>query len=178
MSSSAYASVLKNLGGGFRTKNPDSAGGSGSGPPQEDAAESVAPVVPTPVVGDAGDDGNVVGVVNAGKAVDLGDDPSRAPKKRKLAGTKPLKSKEPAVEKVVCDEGGNNPDGEQIRIGNFSLEQLANTMSEIPSDEDWVTMEESGLSAVLKRLTGHWGHVSISQGSCVYVSLCLYKFYV
>lgn len=33
-------------------------------------------------------------------------------------------------------------------------------MSEIPTDQDWTTMEEFGLSAVLKRLTGHWGHVS------------------
>lgn len=35
-------------------------------------------------------------------------------------------------------------------------------MSDIPTDEDWVNMEGSGLSAILKRVVGHWGHMCIS----------------
>lgn len=44
MSSSAYAIVFRNLGGGFRTRNHGSNAGSGSGANREDAAKSVAPV--------------------------------------------------------------------------------------------------------------------------------------
>lgn len=153
MYSSAFAYALKNLGGGFRTRKPGSIAMSGSAANREDAAESMAPLIDP-----------VLLVDNAGKidgAVDVADGPDwQAPKRRKVVGVKPPKTKEPTMEKVVCDEAGKDRDGEPVRIGNFSLEQLATTMSKIPNDEDWTSIEESGLSAVLKRLTGHWGYVS------------------
>lgn len=51
--------------------------------------------------------------------------------------------------------------GGQSGLGSFTLEQLASTMSEIPTDEDWTEMEESRLASIMKRIVGHWGHVHI-----------------
>ncbi|KAK1360534.1 hypothetical protein POM88_045008 [Heracleum sosnowskyi] len=44
------------------------------------------------------------------------------------------------------------PDKEPIRIGNFTLEQLAGMCAEIPTDSDFEEMEDSGSNACLKRL--------------------------
>lgn len=43
MSSLALVFALKNLGGGFKTKSPASAAGSGFGAPREDVVESGSP---------------------------------------------------------------------------------------------------------------------------------------
>lgn len=75
--------------------------------------------------------------------------------KKKVAGVKPPKTKEPVVELVVCDEVSKDRDGEPVRIGNFTLEQVATTMAEIATDEDWTKVEDPWLSTVLKQLTGH-----------------------
>lgn len=66
------------------------------------------------------------------------------------------------VKKVVCDTDTKGPGGEAVQIGSFTSELLAGTMSEIPTNEDWTDMEESGLASVLKRVAGHLGHVSFS----------------
>lgn len=115
MSSSAYASILKNLGGPFQTRNPSSGGASGYGPHREDAAESAAP--------------QAIPVLNS-EPVDverITDKPVR--KKRKTTGVKPPKGMDPVVEGVVCDDEGKGPDGEEVWIGTFTLQQLASTMS-------------------------------------------------
>lgn len=126
MSSSAYASVLRNLGGVHRTQRQNSAGGSRSGPNQEDAAESAAPVTdPVPIAENVE---NVIEILDAPEAP--------VPKKRKHATTKPPKSKDPVVEKITCDEEGKNLDGGPVRIGNFTLEKLTSITAEIPTDED------------------------------------------
>lgn len=155
MSSSAFASTLKILGGGFKTKNPGSTAGSGSGSQREDAAESSAPRV-EPVI-QAEDDGKVDEVV---EIVAGPEKPAR--KKRKVVGFKPPKGNEPVIEKVACDKTCKDQEGDPVQVGSFTLEQLATTMSEIPTEEDWTDMEESSLSTVLKQLTGHGGHVSFS----------------
>lgn len=150
MSSSAYASVLRNLGGVHNTRRRNSAGGSGSGANHEDAAESAAPITdPIPT------NENVEDVVEI-------PDASEVPvtKKRKHPATKPPKFKGPVIEKVSCDGEGKSLDGGSVHVGNFTLEKLISTMAEIPTDEDWEEMEEAGLSSVLKRAAGHWGRVS------------------
>lgn len=84
MSSPAFASALKTLGGGFKTRGPDSTAGSGSGAQREDATESAAPQVDP-----------VVPVENAGRTenvVEIGSGPERpVSKKRKAVGVKPPK---------------------------------------------------------------------------------------
>lgn len=80
MSSSAYDSVLKNLGGGFRTRNPSYIARSRSGASREDAAEFAATVDRAPIVENVDNTGNP-NIVN--KVADIGG-PERIPKKRKL----------------------------------------------------------------------------------------------
>lgn len=128
MSSSAYASALKNLGGAFITKNPGSnvAEGSGSGAHHEDVTESMAPSTSL-----------APAIENFEDIIDIPDEPERpVPKKRKHNDVKPPKVRGPVTEKVVCEEEGKDSEGDSVHISNFTLEKLASTMSEIPTDED------------------------------------------
>lgn len=52
--------------------------------------------------------------------------------------------KELAVEKVIYNEVLKDQDREPVRIGNFTLEQLATTMSNFLTDEDWTNMKSLG----------------------------------
>lgn len=79
MSSSAYASALKILGGAFRTKNPGSAAGSGYVANCEDVAESAAPQV-DPII-------HVEDAEKVDDVIEVADGPERqAPKGRKVMG--------------------------------------------------------------------------------------------
>lgn len=87
--------VLKTLGFGFRTRNTGSTAGSGLGAPREVAAESAAPVDPTPIVDNVDNTGNS-DIVS--KVADV-NGPERVPKQRKLVGTKLSKIKDPVIKK-------------------------------------------------------------------------------
>lgn len=153
MSSSAYASAFKNLGGAFQKRKPVSTEGSSSRRNREDAVESTAPQVVDPSVEPVENVIDVSGLLEA-----------RVPKKIKRVGVKPPKGKNAVPGEVVCEEEYKGPDENPVQIGNFTLEKLESTMSEIPSDQEWTQMEEVGLTTVLKRMIGHWG-------SCMYPSL-------
>lgn len=151
MSSSACATILKNLGGAHKVLgNSGSAGGSGSNPHREEAAECAAPQAK------AVDVDNVETVI---EVEDDQDDPFS--KKRKIGATKTQKRKDLVIDPIICDTKGKAPDGEPVRVRTFTLQDLASSMSEISSDEDWVNMEGSGLSFVLKKVVGNWGFVSL-----------------
>lgn len=110
-----------------KSRNPVSQGGSGSAQ-HEDGAESAAPQrVPDPVI-----------IPDSGVAV---EDTTRVaegpvPKKRKIVASKPPKGKDPIIEQVICNEEGIFPDGEPVRIGAFTLQEIASTLSDIPTDGD------------------------------------------
>ncbi|KAK1365436.1 hypothetical protein POM88_040997 [Heracleum sosnowskyi] len=148
MSSNALAASFKKLGGVHSTKSSGDVGGSGSSALKEGGAESVAPNAhqPEPVV-DAAD-------------IDIIDDLElRSSKKRKIhVGRKPPAKAKVTVDKIVADDDGKGPDKEPIRIGNFTLEELAGMCADIPIDTDFEEMEKSGSNACLKRLVGYWGH--------------------
>lgn len=128
------------MGGAFKTRKQVSAGGSGSTSNQKDAIESAAPHgTYAPVVENFDNNINIK---------ELSERP--APKKSKVVVVKPPKGNELVVERVVCDEEGKGPDGGSVQIGNFTLEQLASTISEILMDEDWSKMEEAELNSILK----------------------------
>lgn len=95
------------------------------------------------------------------------------PKKRKTDVVKPPKGKEPVVEKVICDSEGKDQDGEPIRVGTFTLEQLASTIFDIHTDQDWIDMQEAWLSSVLKRIIGHWGHVRFPLFQLLFVNFMI-----
>lgn len=79
-----------------------------------------------------------------------------ASKKRKYVPSKPPKGKDPVIGQVICDDKGVATDGEPVRIGRFTLQDLEITMSDILTDEDWAQMEGSDLATLLKRVVGHW----------------------
>lgn len=88
MSFSSFAYALKGLGGGFKTKNPGSTSGSGSGPLHEDAAESAAPRAEPVIIAD--------GSGKVDDACEVVAEPEKlVSKKRKVVGVKPPKGKEP-----------------------------------------------------------------------------------
>lgn len=155
MSRSAYASSLKNLGGAFRTKGTaNSAGGSESGANREDGAESAAPSINVDGIPDPPslEDPIIHGSPDA-------EDRPR-PKRMKNLGKKPprpqnvpLDDKDDVLE-TLAGEGG--PDAVRVH----SVKEVAKMMSEIPSNEDWIKMEEAGLNTVMQKCTEQWRHVS------------------
>ena len=158
MSSNAYACLFQGLGGAYQVRNPGSVDGSGSQPPREDMAESAAPNVQVdPVL-----EPHVENILEDAE-LDVEDDPGR-PKKRKKSvppsSSRKGKGKEPAIQKLVCDGQGVGPDGEEVRVGTQSLQDLAQLMIDIPTDQEMDELKSSGLNSVLKRAVGHWGYVS------------------
>ena len=156
MSSAAYANVFKSLGGPFQTRNPGSGGASGSGPHAEGADESVAPEVRVDPLIDVESRDEDVRI-----QIDVEDDPERVNKKRKSAAVRAPRVKDPAIETVICDGDGKSPDGDLTRVGNLTLQKLADLMIDIPTDEEILEREASGLAAVQKKIVGHWGYVCL-----------------
>lgn len=180
MSRNAYASSLRSLGGSHRTKGPSvSAGGTGSGTHTEDGAESAAPGAEVGVVPD-----QVASEVAVADPVETGDVPRV--KRVRTQGTKPPRPKNiasgdefedlddleelvggPVFEVNTSVEGGSAPGSSRDRVGVHSVKKVVKIMSQIPSDEDWARMKESGLNVVMQKCAEHWGHVSfVSYNTC------------
>ena len=96
----------------------------------------------------------------------------RATKKRKSVPSKSRKGKEPAIRKFVCDGKGMDPEGKEVQVGNHTLQELAQFMVDIPTDEEMAERQQSGLPAVLKRVVGHWGQVNS------FLVLCTFKLFL
>lgn len=154
MSSNAYAALFQGLGSSYQIRNSGPEAGSGSGAGREEIAESAAPQVRVDSVQDPE-------VVVDNMQIDAGADriQEQVSKKRKSVPTKSRKGKEPAIKKFVCDGQGVNPDGKEAQVGNHTLQELAQFMIDIPTDEEMAERKESGLHSVLKRVVGHWGQV-------------------
>lgn len=154
MSKNAYASSLQNLGGAYRTKETNSASGSGSVANREDRAESVAPAAaveatPEPVAFEE---------VVVSDARETGDRPRV--KRTKTLGRKPLRPQNLDLDDEEMQDL-EDPDGPEL-VGNHSVKKVAKIMSQIPSSEDWVVLEEAGLHSVMRKCAEHWGHVSFA----------------
>ena len=68
------------------------------------------------------------------------------------------------------DSDDEDDDGEGARVslgaGKYSAREIIKIMSEIPTEEDWVRMDDSGMVSTFKELGSLWGQVSMSSLLC------------
>lgn len=157
MSQSAYATSLRTLGGPYQTRGSASDGGSGSVANQEQEGEStINPVQEN--------------VQERAEPVVIPEDPD-SPSRRASKRKKSLRKKKVAPENVVVDDEIEEVEGVDVDIGsserpagprcvgNYTVAQVANVMSGMPSKTYWAEMHKSGLNAAFQKCVEHWGQV-------------------
>ncbi|XP_074332852.1 uncharacterized protein LOC141670763 isoform X2 [Apium graveolens] len=154
-----YFTFVQKLFGAFQTKCMRSNDWSRSVMFQEEKAEFAAPQ-------------NAMDAVN--KVIEAFEDVPELDEKRHskrimTIGTKHPKTMETNIEKGSGDKG-KGPKKSLVRVGNHSVKQLTNIMSEIPTDEDWTRMEESGLNSVVQRVAEHWGHLGSYMSGAISIT--------
>ena len=103
-------------------------------------------------------------------------------KKRKQAPTQQTPTKALKVDrgKAVLDEFFSEDEEEEERpqvegaltwvvpgAVNYSVDQIAKLMSEIPTNEDWERMDDLGLVSTFKEVGSLWGQVMLSTAVCL-----------